>query len=932
MLHRVLAILAILSAAALAPTAVFARGAEPVHAASAPRLGQLPNGLRYAIAAGRTPAGAVSVRLGLDIGSYDEADDERGVAHFVEHMAFNGSRRFKEGEVDRLFAKLGMGSGRDQNAFTGQTTTVYHLDLPGADAERLDAAFAWLRDAADALTFDPAAVARERGVVEAERRSRLHAGSDWLDRAEAFRLRGLRSPERQAIGTAESIGSMTAERLRRFYDRWYRPEHAVVVIVGDIEPAEAERRIREAFGDWKGMGPAGVRAPRVGPAGERGLDILVETDDRSPYTALVCRAGPPDPDERDVQAEHRRDVLRALNGWILQRRLRPVHLPGGPLREADATFEVYEDVRLGCMALAISSGRTMEALGHTQGVLAAFLKTGPTETELEIAIDNYRAGLRGSITEAPTATSRDRATDLAYQLLAREAPRTPADRMRLFNVVAVDLVPEDLRKRFEQDWSGWGPIITATAPVPLKEAELRAAWAGQAAKAVAAAAQPGKWPYKLPRPGEVVERTVASDTGHVRLRFANGLLVNFKQTDFSAGEVDLRVVFGSGRQELAVADYIAADLGAALFLEGGAGRLSHSEIATRMGAMEWSAELSVGQNAFELDAHTFDSGLTRQLVILATLLDDPGFRPEMDVLLKDYVDDLYRGVRTDPAGALAHAFGSAVAPGKPLSMPPREALAGLDSKAFGRILRRPLTTSPLELTVVGDVTEAAVVESVAATLGALPARRGRPPAPKDSWALSFPAPLPSEPVLARHQGPPDQAVAALYWPLFVSNPSRAEEQAALRLVGEIFEQKLTERIREQLGRTYSPEAGVWTPAYGHQGYFWASLQTEPAVVDRVRAEVRSLADGLARGQLSEDDLEAARRPLLTGLDQQRATNAWWLERLSVRNPASQAEFAARRDRIAKLTLQQVRAVARTWLSTPHLTVLALPASQTGDRP
>src|SRR6185436_20722781 len=152
--------------------------AQPTPAAAPPPIppeihqGKLANGLRYAIVSSPTPKGAVSVRLGMDVGSYDETDDERGLAHFVEHMAFNGTKNFAEDALTGTFARMGVGFGRDHNAYTGQATTTFHLDLPSAESTQLEAAFLWLRDVADGMAFEPAAVGREKGVLLAEREAR----------------------------------------------------------------------------------------------------------------------------------------------------------------------------------------------------------------------------------------------------------------------------------------------------------------------------------------------------------------------------------------------------------------------------------------------------------------------------------------------------------------------------------------------------------------------------------------------------------------------------------------------------------------------------------------------------------------------------------------------------------------------------------------
>ena len=264
------------------------------------RYGQLPNGLRYAVQRSSLPKGAMSLRLGIGVGSYDEADDERGAAHLIEHLAFDGSRSFPEHQLDLIFAPLHVTFGHDRNASSDLKQTVYQLDLQSTDASGLDVATKWLRDVADGLNFGDAAIARERTAMEAERRARA---SDVL-RATAAKQDG--APSRTAtcapgarstpLGTPESLAAMTPARLKAFYDHWYRPDNASVVLVGDLPPDVLEQKVKAVFGDWTPRGSAGVRAPQAPPATPRGAEALVAERASLPTIAVVriCQVAPAD--------------------------------------------------------------------------------------------------------------------------------------------------------------------------------------------------------------------------------------------------------------------------------------------------------------------------------------------------------------------------------------------------------------------------------------------------------------------------------------------------------------------------------------------------------------------------------------------------------------------------------------------------------------
>ena len=229
------------------------------------RFGALPNGMRYAIMRNATPPGQASLRLRFDVGSLMEADGEQGLAHFLEHMAFDGSKAVSEGEMAKILERHGLVFGADSNAETSFDATDYKLDLPKADDESVDTGLMLLREISGELTLAPAAIDRERGVVLAEERTRDNPAYHIFTSRLGFLLEGQRPPLRFPIGKAEVIQKADHAALAAFYARYYRPERATLVVVGDFDVAAMEAKIRAQFGSWRGAGPAGAD-PEIGRA------------------------------------------------------------------------------------------------------------------------------------------------------------------------------------------------------------------------------------------------------------------------------------------------------------------------------------------------------------------------------------------------------------------------------------------------------------------------------------------------------------------------------------------------------------------------------------------------------------------------------------------------------------------------------------------
>ncbi|HEX9954820.1 MAG TPA: pitrilysin family protein, partial [Allosphingosinicella sp.] len=227
-------------AAALAAVAGPAAALDPLPADAklemdpAIQSGTLANGLRYAIAVNNAPAEAVSLRLLVEAGSYDEEEGERGFAHFVEHMAFRSTRGAPGGTLDNHLGAFGVALGRDQNAATGLTATVYKIDFPRKNMQAIGEVLGWMRDAADGILFTPQSVDAERNVILAEQRSRSGAAEDIAKQIGRFQSGGLRSGDRDPGGTPQSIAAARAETLQAFHRRWYRPDNATVVVTGAV--------------------------------------------------------------------------------------------------------------------------------------------------------------------------------------------------------------------------------------------------------------------------------------------------------------------------------------------------------------------------------------------------------------------------------------------------------------------------------------------------------------------------------------------------------------------------------------------------------------------------------------------------------------------------------------------------------------------------
>ena len=428
------------------------------------RFGQLANGMRYVIRRNATPPGTALVRMEVRAGSLDEAESERGFAHFVEHMAFNGSTHVPEGEMVRLLERLGLAFGADTNAATGFEQTTYRLDLPRADPALLDTALMLMRETASELRFNPEAVARERGVVLAEMRD----GQGWQRRNSedqiAFLDPAARYGKRYPIGTAPALNAATADTLRAFWRREYVPAQTTVIVIGDLPEDQVEAAIRAKFADWT---PTPAQAqPRAGP-------VLVKDSGRSDVyldPALTERVAASRHGawlgERDSAAQRRTNVLRQIGYAIVNRRLmRATRAIDPPFRGAGfGTSQVFREGRTTNLIVDAASGQWRRGVIAVVGEYRRALARGFTQAEVDEQVAGIRTAAQNLAASASTRSNGALVAAVTALLHDDFVPVTPATSLARLEAFVPRITPALVLAALKQE------------AVPLDRPLLRLHW------------------------------------------------------------------------------------------------------------------------------------------------------------------------------------------------------------------------------------------------------------------------------------------------------------------------------------------------------------------------------------------------------------------------------------------------------------------------
>ena len=927
------------SAPALADDTSWAFESSDVPMDAGFRVGRLANGMRYVLRRNGTPAGTVVVRMDMNVGSLDEAPGERGFAHFLEHMAFNGSRNVPEGQMVPLLERAGLAFGSDTNASTNFSRTLYKLDLPRADRALLDTALMLMRETAGNLTIAQDAVARERGVVLAEMRDRDSAAFRSTVDGMDFFYPGSLYTQRLPIGTTETLEAATAASLRAFYEREYVPAHATLVIVGDIDVDAVEADIARRFGDWQ---PRAAEAqPGAGPIDPADADrVRIYTAPSLSEHVTIQRNGAYI-DEVDTLENREQAILRAVGYAIVNRRLsRLANGTKPPFRGASfGTGDLFETARATVLGISTVDGAWQAGMNAAGLEYRRALEHGFTEAEVAEQVARLLTGAQNAAASADTRSNKGLA-QLALGLVdGRVVPSTPQSALERVEEFAPRITPEDvLQAMLREAVPLEQPMIRFTGRKAPEggEGALRSAWASvqQSKIGKGGGAKPRPFAYtRFGTPGQVVSDK-RSDMGIRQVRFANGVMVNLRKTELEKGRIRFSLALDGGSRLNTQENPRATQLVSSL-AGGGLGRHSADELRSILAGRSVGMGLGSGEDSFDAGGVTTSRDLELQLQLLAALITDPGYRPEGEVGYRQSIDNRFAQIDATPRSALQAQLGSITSGGDP-----RFSLGSPDdyrSLSFTRLkadIGDRLAHGAIEIGLVGDLDEDAAIALVASTFGALAQREA-------AFGTHAGQPLRVFPKAAarhviRHKGPENQAILRMLWP--TRDDADLQEAARLELLHEVMNIRLTEQLREKLGKAYSPGSASFTShVWKGYGYFQVNASIDAADIAAVRTAIEEVVADLRAGPVDADTLQRAREPVLQGLGNALKSNGSWMGLVarSQSEPERISRFEGASDRLRSISAAELQDTAVRYLRVDdRMEILSIgeTVSEAAERP
>ena len=894
------------------------------------RTATLPNGLQYFIRQNTKPAQRVSMRLAVKAGSMMEEPDQLGLAHLIEHMAFNGSAHFKPGELVSTFEAIGARLGPHVNAYTSFDETVFMLDLPTDKPDIVTKGLTAMADFAGGLTLDPVEIDKERGVVIEEWRGGLGAGSRIRDKQLPVLFYHSRYAERLPIGKPEIVRNAPPARLRAFYDTWYRPENESIIVVGDVDAQQIEQGIRTLFGPLTGRAPAAPEPDRTVPLHSQLLVNVATDPELTRSNVQLVRKRPREMSQRI--ADYRRGLVERLIEHMIGERFTEL------ARRPDAKF-------LGAGAGDSSLSRTVDAFSFSASVQDGGIADGLSALAVEARrvrelgfgaaeLDRAKAWMSGFMERAYNERDKTESGSYAQEYLSYVLEEEPSPGIayeyrlvqQLLPTISTAEVSTFVRTLLGDD----SRVLLATSPqkagvsIP-SETDLQAK--------LAAADQVAVTPWSdttvtrelvetKPAPAAIASRREVPRVGVTIVRFANGVEAWLKPTDFKNDQILFDLESPGGASLAPCSDLPEAQLSTSYIGLAGVDGLKAPALPKLLAGKLASASPYVALSQHGISGSAPPAQLETALELLYLDFTRPNDDPEAFALLTRQLAAAVANRGQSPQQVfgerLAEVNTSNHCTSTPLTPERVKALDRTKMTAFYR--QRFANAADFTLFMAGAFKVDDVLPLLARYIGSLPST-GRQTSRVVDLGIHFPD---KNLVVRVNKGREPRAQTVLSF--FADPPPTPLEQEYVIAATTVLDIALRDTLREELGQTYTVGVGLSQPlpqrgAGRIQVQFGAAPENVQSMTDRVIEEVKRLQKNGPSADLTNRAKESARNTYETSLRE----NGYWLRRMSTIHmlDGDLTDIITRNQRIDSITPQILQDVFRKDFPLDRYTVVTL---------
>jgi len=892
-------------------------------------LGKFDNGLRYYLRVNKKPENRAELQLIVNAGSVLEDDDQQGLAHFVEHMAFNGSKHFAKQELVKFMESIGMRFGPSLNAFTSFDETIYMLTVPTDQPEVLKTAFQILEDWAQELTFDPAEIDKERGVIIEEWRLGRGASARMQDKQFPILLKSSRYANRLPIGERKIIESFKYDTLKRFYRDWYRPDLMAVIAIGDFDRSAVEKLIQEHF-----AGLPAARTPRLRPV----CDVpdhpetlyAIATDKEATNSSVSVFNKLPVRDQSTVGA-YRQSLVEELYSGMLNRRFSELtQKPDPPFLNAYSGRGLFvrskEAYMLNAMVKDEGIERGLEALFTESERITRF---GFTPTELERQKRDALRSMERLYAEREKRESRAFASEYMRHFLQGE-PSPGADvEFELTKRFLPEIQLEETNKLGREWVTERNRVVMVSAPekpglqIPdgQKLAAAMKAVTGKDIKPYVDTAGDQPLLDKVPEPGKVIGTKTREDVGITEWELSNGVKVVLKPTNFKQDEILVRALSPGGTSLVDDKDFTPASTAGQVIAAGGLGKFNAIELRKVLSGKV----AKVSPYISDLEEGLMGSASPKDLETLFQLIYLTFTEPRSDATIfgvfTAQMKAMLANIKASPDYAFMEALQTTLSQNHYRERPMTPEIVDEMNleKSFAFYKDRFADAGDFTFIFIGNIDLENIKPLVERYLGSLPSLRR-----KETWkdvGIEPPKGVVQKTVKKGIE-PKSQTAIVFTGPFQYDRPHRT----AIRAMSIVLDTRLRNLLREELSGTYGVGVNASFEKIPHEEYafminFGCNPQRTDELVKALLKEIESLKTNGPTDKEANDARQALFREFETGLKQ----NNWLLTQLYRKyqlgeDPKSLFDFE---EALKIITPAFIHEAARTYLNTDNYVRVSL---------
>ncbi len=890
--------------------------------------GALPNGLRYYIRANAKPEKRAELRLVLNAGSILEADDQRGLAHFVEHMAFNGTTHFPKQALVQFLESIGMRFGADVNASTSFDETIFTLQVPADKPDVLDKSMLILEDWAHNVSFDDAEIDKERGVIEEEWRLGRGAAARLQDKQFPVILKGSKYADRIPIGMMDVVRGFTHDRLKAFYADWYRPDLMAVVAVGDFDAAAVQALITKHFAAIPAAKAPKARTLYPVPA-QPGTLFAIGTDKEMPSTSVEVYTKGPVTDPTTIGA-YRANIVSGLFAGMLSARFAELaQKPDAPfLAAGTGRGQLVRSSRVTTLSALVKEDSIERGLQALFAETARVAQFGFTATELDRQRQNILRGLERAVAEKDKQESGGLADEYVRNFIEQE----PSPGIVYEQALYQRFLPEITLAEINALAKTWVPdqdrVVVVSAPdkpglILPSEQKLAAAMAGAAAPLTAYVDNTNAQPFfdATPTPGAVTKTSTKDTVGITEWELSNGVKVVLKPTTFKDDEIVFRGTSLGGSSVASDADFVAASTASGVIAAGGVGKLSGLDLRKSLTGKIVSASANIG----DIDQTISGGASKKDLETMFQLIYLRFTAPRADPTIFSTILSQTRSMLVNQAAQPEYAFYTTLTStltqnhlrARPMTAEMLDQMNLDKSLAFYK--DRFSDASGFTFVFVGSFEPATLKPLVEKYLGSLPSTHR-----DNAWrdvGLTTPSGVVEKTVEKGLE--PKSQTAIVFNGVF---PYNQEQRVAIRAMANVLENRLRETLREDLGGTYSVSASPQLTRFPRPEYsFEIAFGSDPKRTEALTKAVFAEIDKLKTSGPNAKEVADTKETFLRDFDANTKQNAYWLGQIALKYEYGEdpATLLAVPDFYKRIDAAMIQQAARQYLNTQRFVRVSL---------